>query len=97
MKEFLLAVSTVAISLSLAAVPVAAQQRGMEPAPRLHAVNPSRSLTAPTGSPLQQQMRENYAASLRGTQRDLLRQNPSGLTPDELTIGHELNGYMAPR
>ena len=97
MKPFLLAVSTVAISVSLATVPVAAQQRGMEPAPRLHAVNPSRSLTAPTGSPLQQQMRENYASGLRGAQRELLQQNPSGLGRQEQAIGRELNGYMGPR
>ena len=40
---------------------------------------------------------ENYAATLRGAQRELLRQNPSGLTRDEMAIGHELNGHMAPR
>jgi hypothetical protein len=55
------------------------------------------SLSAPTNSPLQAQMRENYANGLRGAQRDLLQQNPSGLTPDQLAIGHELNGYMGPR
>jgi hypothetical protein len=97
MKGFRLAVSAVAISASLAAVPVAAQQRGMEPAPRLHAVNPSQSLSAPTGNPLQQQMRENYATSLRGAQRELLQQNPSGLGRQEQAIGRELNGYMGPR
>ena len=55
------------------------------------------SLSAPTNGPLQAQMRENYATILRGAQRDLLQQNPSGLTRDELAIGHELNGYTAPR
>jgi hypothetical protein len=97
MKPFLLAVSTVAISVSLATVPVAAQQRGMEPPPQLHAVNPSLSLSAPTTSPLQQQMREDYATGLRGAQRDLLQQNPSGLGRQEQAIGRELNGYMGPR
>jgi len=97
MKPFLLAVSTVAISVSLATVPVAAQQRGMEPLPQLHAVNPSLSLSAPTTSPLQQQMREDYATGLRGAQRDLLQQNPSGLGRQEQTIGRELNSYMGPR
>ena len=97
MKGFLLAVSAVAISVSLAAVPVGAQQRGMEPPPQLHAVNPSMSLSAPTNSPLQQQMREEYATSLRGAQRDLLQQNPSGLGRQEQAIGRELNGYMGPR
>jgi len=86
-------VSTVAISVSLATVPVAAQQ----PPPQLHAVNPSMSLSAPTNSPLQQQMREDYATGLRGAQRELLQQNPSGLGRQEQAIGRELNGYMGPR
>ena len=93
MKRLVLAVSTVAISASLAAGPVAAQQ----PPPQLHAVNPSQSLSAPTNSPLQQQMREDYATGLRGAQRELLQQNPSGLGRQEEAIGHELNGFTAPR
>jgi hypothetical protein len=97
MKGFLLAATTVAILVSLATVPVAAQQRGMEPLPQLHAVNPSLSLSAPTSSPLQQQMREDYHTGLMGTQRDLLQQNPSGLGRQEQAIGRELNSYMGPR
>jgi len=97
MTRFLLAVSTVAISVALATVPVAAQQRGMEPPPQLHAVNPSLSLSAPSSSPLQEQMREDYATELRGAQRSLLQQNPSGLGRQEQAIGRELNGYMGPR
>ncbi len=93
MKRFASVVSTVAISVSLATVPVAAQQ----PPPQLHAVNPSMSLSAPTNSPLQQQMREDYATGLRGAQRELLQQNPSGLGRQEQAIGRELNGYMGPR
>jgi hypothetical protein len=38
-------------------------------------------------------MREDYASSLMGAQRQLLQQNPSGLGRQELEIGHELNGY----
>ena len=97
MKGFLLAVSATAISLSLAAVPVAAQQRGMEPHLQLHAVNPSLSLSAPTTSPLQDQMREDYNTSLMGAQRELLQQNPSGLGRQEQAIGRQLNSYMGPR
>jgi len=97
MKRFLFAVSAVAISLSLATVPLAAQQRGMEPLPQLHAVNPSLSLSAPTSSPLQQQMREDYHTSLMGAQRELLQQNPSGLGRQEQAIGRQLNSYMGPR
>ena len=97
MNRLLPAASVVAISLSLATPPVAAQQRGVEPPPQLHAVNPSLSLSAPTSSPLQQQMREDYHTNLMGAQRDLLQQNPSGLGRQEQTIGRELNSYMGPR
>jgi hypothetical protein len=97
MKGFRLAVSAMAISASLAAVPVAAQQRGMEPPMQLHAVNPSLSLSAPTSSPLQEQMREDYHTNLLGAQRELLQQNPSGLGRQEQAIGRELNSYMGPR
>jgi hypothetical protein len=61
--------------------------------PRLHEVNPSMSLSAPTNNPLQQQMRQNYATQLMGTQRELLQHNPSGLGREEQAIGRELNGY----
>ena len=57
------------------------------------AVNPSLSLSAPTNSPLQEQMREDYATGLMGAQRELLQQNPSGLGRQEQEIGRELNGY----
>ena len=97
MKRFLLAVSAVTISASLAAVPVAAQQRGMEPPLQLHAVNPSLSLSAPTTSPLQEQMREDYNTGLMGAQRELLQQNPSGLGRQEQAIRGQLNSYMGPR
>jgi hypothetical protein len=93
MNRFVFAASAVAILASLAAGPVAAQQ----PPPQLHAVNPSLSLSGPTNSPLQQQMREDYATGLRGAQRDLLQQNPSGLGRQEQAIGRELNGYTGPR
>ena len=97
MKSVSIAVSAIAVWSCLASVPSAAQQVGVGSAQQSHAINPNMSLSAPTNSPLQAQMRENYATSLRGAQRDQLRQNPSGLMPDQLAIGHELNGYMAPR
>ena len=97
MKSLCFAVSTVAILAWLTSTPVTAQERGMEPRMQLHAVNPSLSLSAPTASPLQDQMRQNYATGLMGAQRDLLQQNPSGLGRQEQAIGHELNGYMGPR
>jgi hypothetical protein len=51
------------------------------------------SLSAPTNNPLQEQMRQDYATQLMGTQRELLQQNPSGLGRQEQAIGSELNGY----
>ena len=86
------------IFAALAATSAAAQRRGSvtHPGPP-HAVNPSMSLATPASSPLQQQMQDNYATQLMGTQRELLQQNPSGLTHGELAIGHELNGPTAPR
>jgi hypothetical protein len=93
MKILSLTVSSVAIAACLAAIPVAAQQRGFAPGAQLHAVNPSMSLTAPTNGPLQDQMRQDYATGLMGAQRDLLQQNPSGLGRQEQGIGRQLNGY----
>jgi hypothetical protein len=86
-------VSIVTIVAKLATTPVAAQERGVMPPTQLHAVNPSLSLSAPTNSPLQEQMRQDYATGLMGSQRELLQQNPSGLGRQEQAIGRELNGY----
>ena len=97
MKSLSLVVSAVALLMCLASTPGTAQQSGMEPRLQLHAVNPSLSLSAPTASPIQQQMRQDYATGLMGAQRDLLQQNPSGLGRQEEAIGRELNGYTAPR
>jgi hypothetical protein len=85
------------IVASLLTGPVAAQQLGSTPRLGGHALNPSLSLSAPATSPLQQQMQQDYASQLMGAQRDLLQQNPSGTTRQELAIGHELNDYTGPR
>jgi len=97
MKSLSLAASAVTILVWLTSTSVVAQQRETAPPMQLHAVNPSLSLSAPTTSPLQQQMRQDYATGLMGAQRDLLQQNPSGLGRQEEAIGHELNGFTAPR
>lgn len=95
MKTF--SATAAVISVCLASLPVAAQERGIEPPTQLHAFNPTQSLSAPTNSPIGDQMREDYAATLRGAQRELLQQNPAGDTRQEQEIGRELNGYVAPR
>jgi hypothetical protein len=97
MRILSIVVPTTAILACLATTPVAAQQREIGAVPQLHAVNPSLSVTAPTNSPLQDQMRQDYATSLMGAQRDLMQQNPSGLGRQEQAIGRELNGYVGPR
>jgi hypothetical protein len=83
--------------LPLAGAPADAQQRVAMPHLHLHAVNPSLSLAAPVTNPLQAQMRQDYANQLMAQQRELLQQNPSGLTRQELAVGHELNNYTGPR
>ena len=97
MKSLSFTIAAMAISGWLASIPVTAQERGTAPPPQLHAVNPSLSLSAPTDSPIQEQMREDYATGLRGAQRELLQQNPSGFGRQQQEIGRELNGYTAPR
>jgi hypothetical protein len=51
-------------------------------------INPSQSLSAPASNPLQSQMQSNYATNLRAAQRDLLQQNPSGLSRQEMALRH---------
>src|SRR5438445_2369906 len=93
MKTLSVLALATAVSAALGSAPVAAQQRALTPSRQFHAVNPSLSLSAPTNSPLQEQMREDYATGLMGAQRQLLQQNPSGLGRQEQEIGRELNGY----
>ena len=82
----------VALAAALAAAtPALAQSIVHEP--HLGIVNPSLSLSPPATSPLQAQRQEDYATQLQSEQRTLLQQNPSGVTPDELSIGQQLNGY----
>ncbi|MBV8888300.1 MAG: hypothetical protein JO305_01380 [Alphaproteobacteria bacterium] len=66
--------------------------------PQLHAINPSLSLTPRADTPVQQQMQQNYRTQLLGAQRELLQANPSGLSREQIDIGHQLNTYdAAPR
>ena len=77
-----------ASALFVAALPAAAQS----------ALNPNLSLSAPATAPVQQQLRENYRTQLQQEQRQLLQQNPSGLSRDQIDIQHQLDLYNnAPR
>ena len=86
-----------AVAFALAAPFAAAAHAQNQPGFVRPQLNPSLSLSAPTANPLQAQMREDYATQLRQSQREMLQQNPSGLSRDEIAVGHELNGYAAPR
>ena len=94
-----------AVLLASLATPVAAQQFGLTPSFNngmrggIHSTgpvrifNPSRPLDAPAANPLQAQMQDDYATQLQQEQRDLLQQNPSGTTRQELAIGSQLDGF----
>src|SRR5438477_281332 len=62
--------------LLVAALPAAAQP----------ALNPNLSFSAPAVSPVQQQIQENYRTQLLQQQRELLLQNPSGLSREQMYI-----------
>ena len=71
-----------------------AQQRDAMPHLGGSVLNPNLSLSQPATTPLQEQIQDNYATDLRAGQRDLLQQNPSGYSRQELAIGRELNGFI---
>ena len=71
-------VTLAAVFACLVSTAVVAQEIGAAPH-EFHAVNPSLSLSGPSSNPLQAQMRQDYATSLMGAQRDLMQQNPYGL------------------
>jgi hypothetical protein len=58
------------------------------PAPPSYAINPPAS-----ASPLQQQMLRNYRSQLQQTQRELARQNPTGISREQLEINRQLNAF----
>ena len=79
--------------LALASGPAIGQQRGGTAHPTPRGLNPNISLSAPATTPLQAQIRQDGATQLQAEQRELLQQNPSGVTPDEREISHQLNGF----
>ncbi len=93
MKTLSLPIAAIGVLACLANTPVDAQERAIDPSLHLHAINPSMSLSTPANNPLQEQMREDYAAGLMNDQRELLQQNPSGATYEERAIEQQLNGY----
>jgi hypothetical protein len=92
MKNLSLAAITL-LSMASAIVPAVAQQHSLAPHLSAHAISPNISLSAPAVSPFEQQTQNDEATQLMQSQRELLQQNPSGTTRQELSIGHALNGF----
>ena len=82
--------AVIAVAVSFAALPACAQRIGGASMPHLHAINPSLSLST---SPAQQQIQQDYRSNLLSAQRELSQSNPSGLSREQITIGHQLNDY----
>ena len=74
-----------------AAIPAFAQSP-IVPASPSYATTPGNSSALP---PLQQQILESYRSQLQQTQRELLLQNPSGLSRKEIEVGRQLNTFDA--
>ena len=80
-------------ALLIAALPVlAAAQPPFVPAPPYYAIDPA-GAPPRADNPVQQQILQNYRARLRQTERELLRQNPSGLGRDQLDARRQLNAF----
>ena len=90
-----------------AAAPAVGLAQGLLPNPPYYATNPNQPLAPSPQSPVQQQVIENYRTQLQQTQREMLQQNPSGLSRDQIEVGRQLNavypsynpaspGYVAP-
>jgi hypothetical protein len=73
----------------LAIVPGLTLAQGIVPAPPYYSMNPI-DPGAPQ-SPLQQQILQNYRSQLQQSQREMMRENPSGLSREQLQVGHQLN------
>ena len=79
------------ILLAAAAAPLPASAQGFAPTPPSYATSPG-STSVP---PVQQQVLENYRSQLQQTQREMLQQNPSGLSPPQIEVGRQLNIFNA--
>jgi hypothetical protein len=73
----------------LAMVPGLALAQGIVPAPPYYSMNPIDPGAPQT--PLQQQILQNYRSQLRQSQREMIQQNPSGLSREQLEVGRQLN------
>jgi hypothetical protein len=85
--------AVIAVSVSCAALPAFAQRIRGASMPYLHAINPSLSLSTRPTSPLQQQIQQDYRSNRLSAQRELSQSNPSGLSRQQITIGHQLSDY----
>src|SRR5436309_5619525 len=75
------------------AAPAIVLAQGLVPNRPYYATNPNQPLAPSPQNPAQQQVLENYRTQLLQTQREMLQQNPSGLSRDQVEVGRQLNTY----
>jgi hypothetical protein len=75
------------------AAPAVVLAQGLVPNPPYYATNPNQPFAPSPSSPVQQQVLENYRTQLLQTQREMLQQNPSGLSRDQIEVNRQVNTY----
>jgi hypothetical protein len=75
------------------ATPSMAFAQGLLPNPPFYATNPNQPFAPSPQSPVQQQVLENYRTQLLQTQREMLQQNPSGLSRDQIEVNRQVNAF----
>ena len=82
-----------ALLIVMAAAPVMAFAQAPLPNPPYYATNPNQPFAPSPQSPVQQQVLENYRTQLLQTQREMLQQNPSGLSRDQIEVNRQVNAF----
>lgn len=86
---------TPALALALSAfLAGSAAAQTVAPAPPYYAMAPASPATPYVTSPVQQQVLQNYRSQALQVQREMLQQNPTGLSPAQVELGHQLNPYI---
>jgi hypothetical protein len=75
------------------AAPAIVLAQGLVPNRPYYATNPNQPLAPSPQNPAQQQVLENYRTQLLQTEREMLQQNPSGLSRGQIEVGRQLNTY----
>jgi hypothetical protein len=75
------------------AAPLTVLAQGLLPNPPYYAINPNQPFAPSPQSPVQQQVLENYRTQLLQTQREMLQQNPPGLSRDQIEVNRQVNAF----